>query len=216
MKKYEITRVFPDREEIVNDLVTKEIPLTIYVNDKEIVTLLASPGEFVELAAGFVYTSGFISDFNQILKITQNTQRWTVSIQLKDGEFDPNLAFRKILTSGCGRGTLIYKTADFLNRCTSKIKIHRDQVFPLMADFQSKSTEFKKTGAVHSAALADVNRIIIVREDIGRHNTIDRVLGYSLMNNIDLTDKMILSSGRVSSEILQKIQKTQIQNGTFN
>jgi len=212
MEKYEITRVFPDREEIVNDLVTKEIPLTIYVNDKEIVTLLASPGELVELAAGFVYTSDFISDFNQILKITQNTQRWTVSIQLKDGEFDPNLAFRRILTSGCGHGTLIYKTADFLNRSKSisKIKVHRDQVFHLMADFQSKSTEFKKTGAVHSAALADVNRIVIVREDIGRHNTIDKVLGYSLMNNIDLTDKMILSSGRVSSEILLKIQKTQI------
>ena len=79
-----------------------------------------------------------------------------------------------------------------------------------MADFQNRSIGFKETGGVHSAGLANTHQILVIREDIGRHNTIDKILGYSLANSIDLSDKIILSSGRVSSEILLKIQKTQI------
>ena len=212
MEKFEITRVYSDREEKLVDFVTEEVPLTIYVNDQEVVTILASPTDLTELAVGFVYTSGFITDFDQITKITEDTKRWTVSLQLRDGQFDSDQAFRRIFTSGCGRGTLIYKTVDLFCRRknTSNIRIHRDQVYQLMAEFQNGSIGFKETGGVHSAGLADIHQILVIREDIGRHNTIDKILGYSLMNNCDLSDKMILSSGRISSEILLKIQKTQI------
>ena len=190
MEKFEITRVYSDREEKLVDFVTEEVPLTIYVNDQEVVTILASPTDLTELAVGFVYTSGFITDFDQITKITQDTKRWTVSLQLRDGQFDSDQAFRR--------------------KNTSNIRIHRDQVYQLMAEFQNRSIGFKETGGVHSAGLADIHQILVIREDIGRHNTIDKILGYSLMNNCDLSDKMILSSGRISSEILLKIQKTQI------
>jgi len=212
VEKYEITRIYSGKEEKVVDLIAQEVPLTIYVNDKEIVTLLASPGELTELAVGFLFTSGFIKSFDQIEKITQDNQRWSVSVQLKDRQFDTDLGFKRMVTSGCGRGTLFYKAVGLIQRSksTSKIAIHRDQVFRLMTDFQSRSIGFKQTGGVHSAALADGDNIIVVREDIGRHNAVDKVLGFSLMNNIALGDKIILSSGRVSSEIVLKILKTKI------
>ena len=209
-----VTRVFPDKVEKVVDVIAQEVPLTIYVNEKEMVTLLASPDELTELAVGFMISSGFINSFDQIEMISQDSQRWTVSVALKDKQFDADSVFKRMYTSGCGRGILFYKAADLSQRGKSKLTsiktIHRDQVFGLMADFQSLSIGFKETGGVHSAALADSDHILVVREDIGRHNAIDKILGFSLINNIDLNDKIVLSSGRVSSEILLKIKKTGI------
>ncbi len=212
MEKFEIFRIFSDKEEKIVDIVAQEVPFTIYVNDKELVTLLASPADLVELAVGFLFTSGLILSFDEIKRATTDSQRWTVYLQLKDKKIDSYLIFKRMFTSGCGRGTLFYNAVDFIhrNKPRSRIAIDRNQVFRMMNDFQTRSSGFKETGGVHSAALADCKNILIIREDIGRHNAIDKILGYALMNHIDLKEKILLSSGRVSSEVLLKIQKTDI------
>ncbi|MFH2138551.1 MAG: formate dehydrogenase accessory sulfurtransferase FdhD [Candidatus Omnitrophota bacterium] len=212
MEKFEIFKVFPDKEEKVMDSVTQEVPLTIFVNDQEMVTLLASPDDLEELAVGFLFTAGLINSFDQVEKTTVDTKRWCVYLHLKDKQVDLQLAFKRMFTSGCGRGTLFYNAADLMHRKKQRagIAIDRNHVFSLMRDFQNRSDGFKETGGVHSAALAQGENILVIREDIGRHNALDKILGYALMNKIELNDKLVLSSGRVSSEILLKIQKTQI------
>ena len=80
----------------------------------------------------------------------------------------------------------------------------------MMHDFQGSSPEFQDTGGVHSAALADGSRILHVREDIGRHNAVDKLIGAAIIKGMSLQDKIVLSSGRISSDIVLKIRKTAI------
>ncbi len=80
----------------------------------------------------------------------------------------------------------------------------------LVKDFNKKSQLFVKTGGVHSCALCSIQEILIFQEDIGRHNALDKVFGKALMDDISTRDKIILTSGRISSEILIKAAKRQI------
>ncbi|MCG2712324.1 MAG: formate dehydrogenase accessory sulfurtransferase FdhD [Candidatus Omnitrophica bacterium] len=212
MEKIEIFKVSADKEEKVSDLVTEEVPVTVYVNGEELATLLASPSDLKELAVGFLFTSGMIKDFSQIKKITVDTQAWCVYVELLDKQVDLKLMFKRMYTSGCGRGTLFYHAVDVMHRKKQRkgINIQRDHIFNLMRDFQTRSNEFKETGGVHSAALAEGENILVVREDIGRHNALDKIIGYSLIKGIEFDDKIVLTSGRVSSEVLLKVQKTKI------
>ena len=77
-------------------------------------------------------------------------------------------------------------------------------------EFGKKSDIFLETGGVHSCALCSQNEIIIFEEDIGRHNALEKILGKALMDNINLTDKIVLTTGRISSEIIKKIAKRSI------
>lgn len=88
-----------------------------------------------------------------------------------------------------------------------RVKISAEDCFRLMNDMQQSASMFQHTGGVHNAALCDVNGIILSRMDIGRHNALDKIYGYCLKNNISIGDKIIVFSGRISSEILLKVAK---------
>ena len=201
MERHEILRVFPGKEEKVTDAVTVEVPLTLYVNEEEIVTLLASPSDLTELAIGFLFTSGLLNSFDEVKSTVVDRERWAVHLKLKNKKIDTRAAFKRMLTSGCGRGTLFYNAFDLIRRKKPRfpVTIDRNRIFSMMGDFQTRSSGFTQTGGVHSAALADRDNILMVREDIGRHNAIDKILGYALMNKLELKDKIVLSSGRGSS-----------------
>ena len=87
------------------------------------------------------------------------------------------------------------------------VYISEDKIFTLMRKFKRKSQLFKDTGGVHSAALCKQEEIILFAEDIGRHNALDKIIGESLQEGIPLEDKIILSSGRMTSEIVTKLAK---------
>ncbi len=212
MEKHEVIKISPEKEEKLIDLVATEIPLTIYINNEELATLLASPDDLAELAVGFAFTSGIIKGYSEIKNVTEDNQRWTVNLKLKNNKFDSRLVSKRMFTSGCGRGTLFYNAADLMHRNKRRdgVAIDRNKIFDLMSDFQSRSLKYKLSGCVHSAALADSTKILITREDIGRHNAVDKVLGHALIKGIKLKDKIILSSGRLSSEIVLKVQKTDL------
>ncbi|MFH1593828.1 MAG: formate dehydrogenase accessory sulfurtransferase FdhD [Candidatus Omnitrophota bacterium] len=212
MEELEVVKISPHKRVEALDPVSEEIPLTIYVNEEELVTLLASPENLTELAIGFIFTSGLIKDYSDIDGVIPDTKRRTVHIDLKDKEIDPGLISKRAFTSGCGRGALFYNTMDvaYKRRARPDITIDSSNILAMMKDFQLRSPEFRKTGGVHSAALADSANIITIIEDLGRHNAVDKIIGYALKNGIDLNHKIILSSGRLSSEIVLKVQKTQI------
>lgn len=207
-----ITRIDQNKKTALEDLVAAEIPLTINVNNQELVTLLASPSDLKDLAVGFLYTCGLIKKYSDIEDIILDAQGFSAQVELKEKDLDKNLIFKRLFSSGCGRGVIFYNTLDLMHRkkITSNFKVKSSDIFELMKMLQEKSLGFKKTGGVHAAGLSLGKDIVIFKEDIGRHNAVDKVIGEALTKRIDFKNSLILSSGRISSEIVFKIKKTGI------
>lgn len=209
-EKVKVIKIRENSRETADDFVIREVPLTLIVDNEELVTLLCSPSDFDELARGFLFTSGLIKKDNDISKIIINQEQWSVFVDLADASLTKGLVFKRLYTSGCGRGVLFYNTQDLIGRyrIISELKVQAAKINELMAEFQDRSEGYLRTGGAHSAALSDGSSIIIFKEDIGRHNAIDKVIGRALKEGIVFKDKIILTSGRISSEVIFKTQKS--------
>jgi FdhD protein len=197
----------------VEEVVTREFSLTIVLNHREVVTLLCTPEDLKWLAAGYLASEGFIQDKAQIKKITLNESKGIVHVETKGQEIaDAEPLTKKLIASSGGRGVTALRLSDALPQAkiTSQMNMAPNDVFNMVKDFQERSEVFKATGGVHSAALCDTNSILLFTEDIGRHNAIDKIFGSCLLEDIPLDDRAIMTSGRVSSEILLKVAKRNI------
>lgn len=211
MEQFEITAINSGVRERRSERVTEEVPLTIEVNGREIATLLCSPGDLKDLIAGFLFTSGLANEAPRPEDIVIDTQRWNAAVSVAGG-FPEEIVFKRIYTSGCGRGIIFHSPLDIMQRAplTGGFKIHAEVLTGLMKVFLTSSAEHRETGGVHSAALADSEKILVFRDDIGRHNAFDKVVGAALLRGISLEDKAVLSSGRISSEIFSKALRCRI------
>ncbi len=208
-----IQRVTKEGKKDVEDMVTRELPLTIILNNRELVTLLCSPADLRYLAVGFLSSEGLVKGKDEIKKITVNDQRGVVRVETEeDKEFANELIFKRFITSGCGRGASFYSAADVQGQAKveSQIGISVLEVFALVKEFQHCSRIYRATGGVHSAALCDTTSILVFAEDIGRHNAIDKIFGQCLLEDIPTGEHMIITSGRISSEILLKVARRNI------
>ena len=213
VKMFPIQRVTKEGKNDTEDLVTREIALTIILNNRELVTLLCSPSDLKYLAVGFLSSEGLVKSKDEIKKITVDEQRGVVRVETEeDKEFANELIFKRFITSGCGRGASFYSAADIQGQAKveSQIVISAIEVFSLVREFQRCSQIYRITGGVHSAALCDTTNILVFAEDIGRHNAIDKIFGQCLLENISTDEQMIITSGRISSEILLKVAKRNI------
>jgi len=213
VKEVKITRVDRDKITSEDDIVAAELPFTIFVNDEEIVTLLCSPNSLKELTVGFLYSEGFISALSNIDKIYIDEEKGLGYAYINNiNEFSKDFRGKRTITSGCGKGTVFYNVLDsFKSRRIEKpLHVNIESIKSLMRIFNKRSEMFMKTGGVHSCALCSMEEIIVFNEDIGRHNALDKVFGKALLDGIDTKDKMVLTSGRVSSEILIKAAKRQV------
>jgi FdhD protein len=193
--------------ERLDDTVVRETPVTITLNNEELVTMLASPGYMDYLAVGFLFSEGLLQDPDEIKDVLVDENRGIVRVTTRDDrEFNKDYLFKRMLTSGCGRGASFYRAADAADRekITSNTTISAQEVLSLMKTFQARSTLFKNTGGVHSAALCDSTGILVFHEDIGRHNALDKVFGECIRENIPAEGRIVVTSGRISSEILLK------------
>ncbi len=205
-----VLRVTEQARGEVEDIVVTEFPLTIFLNSQELVTLLCSPTNLKYLAVGFLLSEGLILGKDDIKNIVVDSQRGIVRVQTADDkELANELLFKRLITSGCGRGASFYNIADAQGkvRVESQIRISAVEVFALVKEFQHHSRIYRTTGGVHSAALCDKKNILVFNEDIGRHNAIDKIFGECILNDIPTEDRIIITSGRVSSEILLKVNK---------
>ena len=208
-----IQRVTKEGKKDVEDMVTRELPLTIILNNRELVTLLCSPTGLRYLTVGFLSSEGLVKGKDEIKKITVDDQRGVVRVETEeDKEFANELIFKRFITSGCGRGASFYSAADVQGQAKveSQIGISALEVFALVKEFQHCSRIYRATSGVHSAALCDTTSIIVFAEDIGRHNAIDKIFGQCLLEDIPTGEHMIITSGRISSEILLKVARRNI------
>jgi FdhD protein len=203
MESFKITRIMAGAKEAVEDIVAEEVPLRIFVNKSEPVTLLCTPQDLHDLIRGFLFSSGLIEKSADVKEIALDRKQWRAFIELdpahetgksvKKSSPRPFRSAGAYPRSGNGRGS----------RCVIKIS----RVRGLVADFQKRSDIYIKTGGVHSAAIADNKNILVFREDIGRHNAMDKVIGHMMLENDFFGNKIIITSGRISSEVIFKVRK---------
>jgi FdhD protein len=194
------------------DAVIKESPLTIFLNGRELVTLLCSPTCIDYLVVGFLFSEGLIQNNKDIKKISVDNQMGTAYIDLKENDLTSASSLKRLLTSDSGHGINYYRTASTQEheKVESLTTITDCEVFALSEALQNYSVTYKATGGAHSAALCDTRNILVFNEDIGRHNAIDKVFGECIIKDIPTHDRILIISGRIPSEILFKVIRSNI------
>jgi FdhD protein len=183
------------------------------LNGQELVTLLCSPANLKYLAIGFLLSEGLLHGKNDIKSIIDDGPRGIVRVEtFMDLEGKAEQVFKRIITPSCGRGAAFYSAVDAvgMNGVKSELQVTCAEILGLMSQFQHRSETYRSTGGVHSAALCDNKSLNIFSEDIGRHNAIDKIFGQCLWEGISTNNQIILTSGRISSEIVIKIARNNI------
>ena len=201
--KVNLTRIRGSKKEKVLDLVAKEVNFTIFLNGKKLITLNCSPEKFDYLGIGFLYTSGMLQKREDIKSIDLDRKQNLMHIKIED----VSLAQEDI----CGKDILlgtnhIKKWQNKFLPLECSLKIKSSLIFSLISKIQKEAVFFKLTGGTHNCVLAERDgSIILFSEDISRYNTIYKILGEALINDILPEDKIILTSCRITSGILKKI-----------
>jgi FdhD protein len=190
----------------IEDVVVTELPLTIILNHQEVVTLLCSPTKLEYLTVGYLWSEDLIKSKDEIREIKLDRETGVARVET---ERAVNVLSKPLLASGGGRECTALSRVRRVS-VESPTKLSSSQIFSLMENFVQRSEVFKTTGGVHSAALCEADSLLIFSEDIGRHNAIDKVFGECLLKDIPTDDRLIITSGRVSSEILLKVAKRNI------
>lgn len=209
-KKYEVLKIQRDNKEYIEDLVILEYPFTIFIDDEEIITLLCTPRSLMELAIGFLYSEGYIDSADAVKEFVLDEEKGRAYIYLKYRmTMTESLVGKRAITSGCGRGTVFYNMLDTIRskKIENTLAINLDDVVKLNKEFNHKSALFLSTGGVHSCGLCYNEKILYFEEDIGRHNALDKILGKALIEKMDLSDKLVITSGRISSEMVLKTSR---------
>ena len=195
-----------------NLTVVCERPLTLFLNEKEVVTLMTNGEHPRELAAGFFHSEGFIEGPDDIAELTfeenRSACRLIPSVPI---EFSQDVHGRRLITTGCGKGSVYYGLLEKIKsgkvRVKSDLVIEPGKLVDLIRE-NSKSSELsKQTHGVHTAALCSIDGSLISRDDVGRHNAIEKVVGHCLLSSIPPTDKILFTTGRLTSEVVMKVAR---------
>ncbi len=205
-------RVFQGNSTPIQVKVATEVPLTIIANGIEIATLLTSPSDLKELVCGYLFTSGFVQSASEIKNFVCDQQRWVACVEMEHSP-DPDLMRSRLYTPGCGRCAMYTNVNEISMRtpCNSSLVVSPDSIISAGNWIAQISTVFRETGGVHIAALFDAKQgIQYYAEDVARHNAVDKVIGKALMSCREMSQMMLVRSGRTSSEILFKAQRSHI------
>jgi len=204
-ERVSVLRVVGKEEKEIEDTVVREASLSVVVNGQELVTLLCSPVNLEYLAAGFLLSEGLIQRKEDVREILIDKRR---GVALVKTDIASNIPARRVLASSGARGAGLSVVKRMTGSLEHKVTLAR--IFSLAEDFLQRSRVFKTTGGVHSAALYDSETMLVFNDDIGRHNAIDKVFGECLMKGIATDGRLLVTSGRISSEILLKVARRNI------
>jgi len=185
-----------------------EQPLSLWVNGRHWATLMSTPVARRQLALGFAYFNGLFEDLSEVLGLEEcldDPNRISLRLARQDLPSSPAI----LVSSGCGQGVV-------LSRDWPEEPVppgpppSSDQVSVLMRELQERSAMHREIGGTHASALSDGQGILALYEDIGRHNTLDKLMGHALLLRLDTAGKVLVTSGRVSSEMLHKALRMRV------
>ncbi|WP_462413534.1 formate dehydrogenase accessory sulfurtransferase FdhD [Neobacillus sp. Marseille-QA0830] len=198
--------------EHTEEVIVTEYPVTIKLNGQELVTMVCTPEYIDDMVIGYLASEGIIRSMEDISDIWIQEKEGYVHVKTKKvNPYYSQFQSKRYITSCCGmsrQGFVFVNDAMTAKKIDGmRVRISVEDTFKLMEEMQKSATVFQKTGGVHNAALCDRNGMILSRMDIGRHNALDKIYGYCLKNKLPIQDKIIVFSGRISSEILLKVAK---------
>lgn len=212
VKKRTVLRFKNGQMESVEDKIVTEFPVTVKINEEEFVTMVCSPQYIEDMVIGYLASEGVIRAYKDIKNIWVQEKEGYVHVTInKLNPYFQNLQNKRYITSCCGasrQGFVFINdalTAKKMNDISVELSIK--DCFQLMNKLQQSAATFQETGGVHNAAICDKNGFMLSRMDIGRHNALDKLYGYCLKHHISIRDKVVVFSGRISSEILLKVAK---------
>jgi len=191
--------------EAVEKAVIREVGCTLFVNGLEWVTLMCTPGKLEALALGFLLSEGVITGLDDVASLRVcREDPGVVDVWLNYDVVRPE---KRVLTAGCGGGVTFDVVAKAHARLNSGLRVTPDQVLALTKQLNAQAELYPQAGGVHTSALSDGRRLLVMAEDVGRHNTLDKIRGECLLRGISTVHCILLTTGRISSEMLSKAVK---------
>ena len=192
--------------------VIEERPVTLFLNEQEIVTMMTINDYPKYLGIGYLLNQNMINKKTKIESIEYHSDLSTIVVRTTKSTNYENKLKKKIVTSGCAQGTLFgdvmekFKTIKFNN--VSKIK--KTWIYDLSKKINLTPSLYLKAGAIHGCVLCQKNKPLVYMEDVGRHNAIDKIAGYMKVNKISPNNKIFYTTGRLTSEMVIKTVQMRI------
>ncbi len=193
----------------VETAVVTERPLTLFLNAREIVTMMTIGDHPELLAVGFLLNQGMLKPDDEITGIDYDDDISTVVVRTREiTDYEEKLR-KKVQTSGCAQGTVFGDLMEEIERAAlpAGARIHTSWLYQLTRKINTTPSLYLKAGAIHGCVLCREDRPLVYMEDVGRHNAVDKIAGYMLLNRVPAHDKIFYTTGRLTSEMVIKTVK---------
>lgn len=189
-----------------------ERPITIHLNDVEVATTQATPKDLEELAVGFLVAEGLLTDRDELRGVDADAKRGLVWVTSDEAAPEDIATRTRYITSGCGKGVTFASLGHTrgLDPVESDMRVAASKVYELVGAMARAADAYRETGGTHACGLARDGEVILVREDVGRHNAVDKLLGRAWMDRIPTGDAVLVSTGRISYEMAVKAAKARV------
>ncbi len=186
--------------------VAEEVPLTLFVDDCELVTLMTLCTHPAALALGYLRTQGLIKELNEIQSVQLNWPDHLLQIRTVSGvaEWQPRIN-QRIVTTGCGHGTVVKHLAFGEDFHLPMITVKRSLIDAVLQQVNDHNEVYRQAGGVHGCALCQGTKILAFVEDVGRHNATDTMAGLMWLHKWSGEDKMFYTTGRLTAEMVMKV-----------
>ncbi len=224
MKEFEVrpdledTRLFAtvqglDHEgRAVSTDVVAERPLTLFLNAREIVTLMTIGDRPELLAVGYLFNQGMLRPDDEITAVDYDDDIATVVVRTaRETDYEDKLK-KKVQTSGCAQGTVFGDLMEEFDtvRLDPAARLKTSWLYALTHKINTAPSLYLKAGAIHGCVLCEEDRPLLYMEDVGRHNAVDKIAGYMLLNHVSPENKIFYTTGRLTSEMVIKTVKMRI------
>ncbi len=186
--------------------VVVERPLTLYLNSREIVTMMTIADYPEYLAVGYLLNQNMIGEGERIVGVEHDTELDVVVVRTdRTTDFEDKLR-KKTLTSGCAQGTAFGDLMEKFDRVSldPAARLRTSSLYRLLRKINTAPSLYLEAGAIHGCVLCADDRPLVYMEDVGRHNAVDKIAGYMYRHGIDAADKIFYTTGRLTSEMVIK------------
>jgi len=188
--------------------VIEEVYLTVRANGYTVASMMCSPVDETALALGFLYNEGVVRSYDEVVAVEHEPDANCVNVRLSRQTV--HLKRQMILTSGCGAGMTFHQVNAGRAGVETDFTTTPEVVFARMADLRGAARLYNAVRGVHAALLGTVDEPKYSAEDVGRHNAVDKIAGKMLPDGYDASQSLLLTSGRISSEMLIKAHRLNI------